>query len=71
MQEMVGIHAMDHIDVMAGIAQRMRQPVEIDCVPAKTVRRIERGQVQEIERTATVSHPLDLRRVVILASHGP
>jgi hypothetical protein len=43
---------MNHIDVMTALRQGMRQPIDLHGIAAKTVRRIERGDVQKIERSA-------------------
>jgi hypothetical protein len=45
MQQMVRIDAVNDIDLMPGVAQRVAEAIEIHCVAAEAVRRIECGQV--------------------------
>ena len=61
MQKVIGIDAMDHIDLMTGIAQGMTQIIQVDRVAAETVWRVERGQVQKVERTTTFTQTPDYR----------
>ena len=43
---------MNHVDVMARVPQRVGQPIDIDCVATKTVRRIKSRQMQKIKLPA-------------------
>ncbi len=52
MQQMVGIHAMDDLDMMAAFGKGVREAVYLNGVAAETVGRIERGEMQEIEGPA-------------------
>src|SRR6185295_18728946 len=52
MLEVKRIDAMDHIDVVAGISQRMSQAMDINAIAAKAVGRIESREMQEIERAS-------------------
>ena len=51
-QQVIGVDTMNHIDVVAQITECMRQSINVHCIAAETVRRVECRQVQEIERTA-------------------
>ena len=48
MEQMVRVNAVNHVDPWAGIAQRVRQTVDLHRVATEAVRRIEGGQVQEL-----------------------
>ena len=50
MEQAVGIETVHDVHVMALIAERMRQAVDVHRIAAEVVRRIERRQMQEIER---------------------
>ena len=49
MLQVIGVDAVDHIHMMTLVPQDMRQAVDIHRVPAKTIRWVESGQMQEIE----------------------
>jgi hypothetical protein len=48
MKQVVGVDAMDHVNVMPGITECVRQTVDVHCVSTETVRWVERGQMEEI-----------------------
>ena len=52
MQQMIGIHAVDDIHVVASLRQRVGEPVEIHGISAEVIGRIERRQMKKIERPA-------------------
>src|SRR5579884_2723463 len=51
MQQVVGVHGVDDVDVVARGAQRVRQPIDVHRVAAEAVGRIESGQVEKVEWT--------------------
>src|SRR5262245_24864620 len=51
MQKVITVDAMHHVHVMTGVPQAVTEPVQIDGVSAKTVRRIESGQMQKVQWT--------------------
>ena len=48
-QQVVAVEAVHHVHVMPVVSQCMSQPVEVDRVTAEAPRRVERGQVQDIQ----------------------
>ena len=50
MQQVVAVEAVHHVYVVPVVPQSVSQPVEVDRVTAEAPWRVERGQVQEIER---------------------
>jgi hypothetical protein len=54
MQEMVRVDAVCDVDVVAGVPQRVREAIDAHPVAAKAVRRIERGEKEELQRPAHV-----------------
>jgi hypothetical protein len=49
-QHVVRINAVDDIDLMPGVSECVAETIEIHGVTAETVRRIERRQVEEVQR---------------------
>ena len=41
MKDVIGIHAVDHIDIVSGVAQLMRQAVDVDRVASESIRWVE------------------------------
>jgi hypothetical protein len=52
MQQMVSVSTVNHIHLVPGIAQGVRQSIDIHGIAAETVRRIKRCQMEEIEGPA-------------------
>src|SRR6266850_6326611 len=48
--QMIGVNAVDDIDVMTGVTERVRQTIDIHRIAAEAVWWIESRQMQEIER---------------------
>ena len=41
MQDVIGVDAVDHIDIMSRVAQLMGEAIQIDGVASESVRRVE------------------------------
>src|SRR5215831_3782596 len=52
MQQVIRIHAMNHVYVMPLVAEGVRQAIQLHAVTAEAVRRIKRAQVQKIKGAA-------------------
>src|ERR1700722_462612 len=68
MQQMVGVLAVNDVDVMAAIRQRVRQSVDLHAIASKTIRRIEGGQMQKIQRPAHGSETVWITSIICLAA---
>src|SRR5262245_53316622 len=51
-QQVIRVGAVNNVDVMSSVTQRMRQTIDVHGIPAKAVRRVKRCQMQEIEQAA-------------------
>ena len=52
MEQMVGIDAVDDVDVVPLLAERAAKTLQENSVTAEAVGRIERGEMQKLERAA-------------------
>ncbi len=63
MQHMIAVGAVDDVYFMTMLRQRIGEAMQKDGVAAKTVRRIERGQMAEFKRSSHESRtPLRILR---------
>jgi hypothetical protein len=53
-QEVIRVHAVHHVYMMAGVPERVRQAVDVHRVAAEAVRRVEGREVQEVQRPSGV-----------------
>ena len=49
MRQMISVHAVHDVDVVAEISQRVSEPVNLHRIAAEAVRRIKRSEMQEIQ----------------------
>src|SRR5438105_7341142 len=68
MQQMICVLAMNDVHLMPAIGQRMRKPVHLDGIATETIRRIERGQVEEIQRPAHELEAFSITSIICRAA---
>src|ERR1041384_6932183 len=62
--QVIRIDAVNHVNMMPLIAERMGEPVDLHGVAAKAVGRVKRGELEKIERSAHATATLPITVII-------